>query len=104
MATQLNRTARRLVALTGLVAALLLAGCGGLGGAEAIPLPTRTPLPTFTPTPEGGPPAAAPAAPSQTDTQAQPPAETATQPPAAAARRLRHRLPIHRRRLTPNRW
>ena len=84
MATQLNRPARRLVALIGLVAALLLAGCGGLGGAEATPLPTRTPLPTFTPTPEGGP-AAAPAAPSQTDTQAQPPAETATQPPAGEA-------------------
>ena len=81
MATQLNRPARRLVALTGLVAALLLAGCGGLGGAEATPLPTRTPLPTFTPTPEGGP----PAAPSQTDTQAQPPAEAATQPPAGEA-------------------
>ena len=85
MATQLNRPARRLVALTGLVAALLLAGCGGLGGAEATPLPTRTPLPTFTPTPEGGAPAAAPAVPNQTDTQAQPPAETAAQPPAAEA-------------------
>ena len=81
MATQLNRPMRRLVALTGLVAALLLAGCGGLGGAEATPLPTRTPLPTFTPTPEGGAPAAAPTS----ETQAQPPADTAAQPPAAEA-------------------
>jgi hypothetical protein len=78
MATQLNRPVRRLVALTGLAAALLLAGCGGLGGAEATPLPTRTPLPTFTPTPEGGQPEAAPPAQDQTDTQAQPPAAPAT--------------------------
>ena len=81
MATQLNRPMRRLVALTGLVAALLLAGCGGLGGAEATPLPTRTPLPTFTPTPEGGAPAAAPTS----ETQAQPPADTAAQAPTVAA-------------------
>jgi uncharacterized protein YraI len=81
MATQLNRPARRLVALTGLVVALLLAGCGGLGGAEATPLPTRTPLPTFTPTPEGGQPAVAPT----TETQAQPTTDTAVQAPAVDA-------------------
>jgi uncharacterized protein YraI len=85
MATQLNRPAHQLVALIGIVAALLLAGCGGLGGAEATPLPTRTPLPTFTATPEGGPPAAAPT----NETQAEPPsdtsADTAAQTPAADA-------------------
>jgi uncharacterized protein YraI len=76
MATLSNRPARGFVALTALLAALLLAGCGGLGGAESTPLPTRTPLPTFTATPEGGAPVA---------DAAQPPAEAATQPPADAA-------------------
>jgi uncharacterized protein YraI len=78
MAKQLNHPARRLVALAGLLTALLLAGCGGLGGAEATPLPTRTPLPTFTPTPEGGAPAVAPV----TEDQA---AATEEQPPTVAA-------------------
>lgn len=79
MATQLNRPARWLVALTALVATLLLAGCGGLGGAEATPLPTRTPLPTFTPTPEGGPPTVAPVI------EEQAPATEAQSPTVAAA-------------------
>jgi len=91
MATLSNRPARRLVTLATFVAALLLAGCGGLGGAESTPLPTRTPLPTFTATPEGGapveniPPSDAAAEATQPPADAaQPPAE-ATQPPADAA-------------------
>jgi uncharacterized protein YraI len=76
MATQLNR----LVVLTGLIAALMLAGCGGLGGAEATPLPTRTPLPTFTPTPEGGQPAVVPTP----ETQGQPTVDAVAQAPTDA--------------------
>lgn len=90
MATLSNRPARRFVALAALCSALLLAGCGGLGGAEATPLPTRTPLPTFTATPEGGapveniPPSDAAAEATQPPAEvAQPPAEAAA-PPAAA--------------------
>lgn len=83
MATQLNRPARRLVALAGLAAALLLAGCGGFGGAESTPLPTRTPLPTFTPTPEGGQPAVPTTAPDAATDAALTP-ETAAQAPAEA--------------------
>ncbi len=82
MATQLNRPARRMVvALVSLLAVLTLAGCGGIGGAEATPLPTRTPLPTFTPTPEGGQPPAPPTTETAPDTQ--PTADTGAQPPAA---------------------
>ena len=57
MATLSKRPARMIAVPAALLAALLLAGCGGLGGAESTPLPTRTPLPTFTPTVEGGAPA-----------------------------------------------
>jgi uncharacterized protein YraI len=83
MATQLNRPAHRLVALAALAGALLLGGCGGLGGAEATPLPTRTPLPTFTPTPEGGQPVVPTTAP-ETAPDAQPTPETAAQAPTTA--------------------
>lgn len=93
MATLSNRPARVGVvraglALTALLTALLLAGCGGLGGAEATPLPTRTPLPTFTATPEGGapveniPPSDAAALSTEIPVAAPPPADAAA-PPAA---------------------
>ncbi len=88
MAIHLNRAAHRLVALAGLTALLLLAGCGGIGGAEATPIPTRTPLPTFTPTVEGGQPAAPvePAAPAAEQPAVDTPAaDAAVQTPAADA-------------------
>jgi len=102
MATQLNRPSRRLVAVTGFVAALLLAGCGGLGGAEATPLPTRTPLPTFTPTPEGGQPAAAPTAETQAQTTTETGAGTATEAAVAVAQTPASAAPVTDTQATTN--
>jgi uncharacterized protein YraI len=84
MATLSKRPGRIVAVPAALLAALLLAGCGGLGGAEATPLPTRTPLPTFTATPEGGAPVES-IPPSDAAAEATAPPADAAQPPADAA-------------------